>query len=119
MRIQMVDDVIAYVLKSDQFKAVIEAEKAFETPAHQALIKTYQKARDAYQETKKYGTHHPDLKPTQQAFQKAKTALFEQPFMKTYLTAYQALQTELDAFSNELAKTISSQISIGHLNVRL
>ncbi len=119
LRIQLVDDVIAYFLKSDAFQAVIDAEKAFEQPDHQRLIQTYQTAQQAYQETKKYGSHHPDLKATQHAFQKAKAELFGQPFMKTYLKAYQTLQTELDGFSNDLAKTISSQISIGHLNVRL
>lgn len=119
LRIQMVDDVIDYFLNSDALKAVVEAEKAFDIPAHDTLIKTYQSARDAYSESKKYGSHHPDLAATKKAFQAAKTALFEEPFMKTYLAAYHTLQTELDALSNDLAKTISSQISIGHLNVRL
>lgn len=119
LKIQLVDDVIDYFLNSDAFKAVQETEKAFSIPDHQALIETYQKAQDAYQETKKYGAHHPDLIPSKKAFQEAKTALFEQPFMKAYLTAYQTLQTELDAFTQALAQTVSRQISIGNLNVRL
>lgn len=119
LRIQLVDEVIAYFLNSDAFQAVINAEKAFEQPHHQQLIETYQAARSAYHATKKYGAHHPDLKSTQQAFQTAKAELFGQAFMQTYLKAYQTLQTELDGLSNDLAKTISSQISIGHLNVRL
>ncbi len=119
LRIQMVDDVIEYFLKSDAFQAVKSTEAAFDQPAHKRLLDAYNTAKETYMETKKYGRHHPDLPAAQKAFQAAKSTLFDAPFMKAYLAAYQTLQTELDAFSQALAKTISPQISLGNLNVRL
>lgn len=119
LRIQMVDQVIEYFLKSDAFQAVKSTEAAFDEPEHKRLLDAYNSAKETYLEAKKYGRHHPDLPAAQKAFQAAKSALYEAPFMKAYLSAYQTLQTELDAFSQALAKTISTQISLGHLNVRL
>ncbi|GEM_PF-1952471 len=118
-RIKMIDDVIEYFVDSAPLLRVKEAEKAFTDSVNKALLDAYRHAQSEYQETRKYGRHHPDLKATQKAFQTAKAELYSQPFMQEYLAAYQALQTELDALSSALASSISPQISMGHLNVRL
>lgn len=118
-RIKMIDDVIEYFVKSALLSRVKEAEKAFADPVNKALLDGYRQAQSEYQETRKYGRHHPDLKTTQKTFQTAKAKLYSQPFMQEYLAAYQALQTELDALSSALASSISPQISMGHYNVRL
>ena len=104
---------IKAVQDSPPYIKLKEAHKVITTdPALQAKIAAFNDAKTIYENTKKYGKHHPNLRAAQLELQRSKQALFMCPEIQTYKKYETQLQAHLDSIATKLGKTVSSTISI-------
>ncbi len=109
--LEKVYDVVDEMKNSDAYKRLMELKQLMEqSPEVQAKAALFQKQYERYEEVKRYGKFHPDLKTTQKVFQEAKIALYEDLFVSEYKQLEQTIQKELDTISKTIATTISHKI---------
>lgn len=113
--INLTEETIESFKKSSLFKNVKMAEEALKDEQVKLLLETYKEWQDTYLEAKKYGSYHPDLKAIQVSYQTAKIQLYSHPLIVEYFEHYHAFQALIDTFTQDLAKTISAQVKIGHI----
>lgn len=76
----------------------------------QELMIEFNKQQTRYQETIKYGKHHPDLKKVQKEFSRSKDLLYNNEVVKEYKRLENEIQSKLNAISKELALSVSEKI---------
>lgn len=113
--LNLTDQTIEEFKSSHAYLAVKKAQSNLHDEEVTQLSHAFKKIQEKYLEVKKYGRYHPDLADVQKAYQAAKIALYTHPVMSAYQTAYQQFQTELDAFTQQCATTISEHIKLGHI----
>lgn len=96
---------------STEYKRLLELKTVMEEdPLIIQLVEEFRKWNTTYEDVRKYGKYHPDLKRTQIAFSNAKKALYEHPVVAEYKRLEQNLQQLLDHISSAIATSISTKI---------
>lgn len=103
--------VIDEIKQSEDYIRLQELHQIIETDSHIIkLIESFNKYKEKYQEVKKYGKYHPDLKQVQAQFAKSKTELYENEIIKEYKELEKRIQQTLDQISTDIANAISNKI---------
>ncbi len=111
--IYYIDNVIKEIEEHDAYKALLTKRDTLESNADvQALIQTFKAKESAYNDIKKYGKHHPDLKTVRREFQQAKQTLFEHEDVRIYKTLERTIQAILDDIVIQIQETISPRVGI-------
>ena len=96
---------------SVSYKRLLELHDIVENNGDiKVLVERFKKANAQYDEVKKYGGYHPDLKNVQRGFSEAKKTLYEHPIVAEYKQLEQLLQKQLDHISATIATSISTKI---------
>lgn len=104
-------DLVDEIKDTEEYKRLLELKTLIETdPALQELVLQYQKTSEKYEDVKKYGTHHPDLKRVQATFSKQKQILYTHPVVREYKSLEKQIQSTLDLISKTVATSISTKI---------
>ena len=74
------------------------------------LSQVFKKVEDKYNEAKKYGKYHPDLKKLKLQLQEMKVKLYTNELVQEYKTLESKLQSKLDEISTHIANAISKQV---------
>jgi len=74
------------------------------------LIEQFNDSKIKYDEVRKYGKYHPDLKTVKKQFQVDKVNLFSHEHIKAYKAAEKSLQAFLDEVAYRLGKTVSDSV---------
>jgi cell fate (sporulation/competence/biofilm development) regulator YlbF (YheA/YmcA/DUF963 family) len=109
--LEATENLIAELLDSSLYKTLETAHVTL----HQAkdlepLIERYTHDKSRFDEARRFGQHHPDLKAIKAAFQASKTALFNDVRVQTYLSAHSALQAFLSTLATRLGESVSKSI---------
>lgn len=111
--INYIDNVIKEIEEHDAYKALLTKQKMLDNNTEvMALIHTFKEKEAAYNDVKKYGQHHPDLKTVRRAFQQAKQTLFEHDDVQTYKMLEKTIQSILDDIVIQIQETISPRVGI-------
>lgn len=104
-------DLVDEIKQKNEYQRLIELQQVIQSdPILQDLITQFQKASTTYDDVKKYGSHHPDLKRVQALFAEKKQTLYSHPVVREYKTLEKQLQRTLDHISATLASSISPKI---------
>lgn len=104
-------DLVDEMKGTKEYKRLLELKQVIATDSSlQELITQFHKASTKYDEVKKYGTHHPDLKRVQATFSKQKQTLYTHPVVREYKQLEKAIQSKLDLISKTVATSISTKI---------
>jgi cell fate (sporulation/competence/biofilm development) regulator YlbF (YheA/YmcA/DUF963 family) len=74
------------------------------------LSQGFKKIEEKYNEAKKYGKYHPDLKKLKLQLQEMKVKLYTNKTVEEYKTLESKLQSQLDEISTHIANAISKQV---------
>lgn len=117
-----IDNVIREIEHHDAYKALLSKREMLDNNNDvKTLVQTFKDKEAAYNDVKKYGQHHPDLKAVRRDFQQAKQALFENSDVQTYKTLEKTIQTILDDIVIQIQEAISPRVSIKtetHVNIK-
>ena len=104
-------DLVDEIKEQPTFKRLMELQQQLdENEQLQQLITAFQKTNIKYEEVRKYGKYHPDLKDVQKQFQQAKSNLYSHPLIVEYKQLEQQIQKQLDTISKTIATSISNKI---------
>jgi len=104
---QLVDE----IKNENAYKRLLDLKQIIATDTGlQHLISEFQTANKKYEETRKYGKHHPDLKRVQASFAKHKKILYTHPVVSEYKQLEKLVQSNLDIISKTIATSISSKM---------
>ncbi|MFW6319076.1 MAG: YlbF family regulator [Bacillota bacterium] len=111
--INYIDNVIKEIEQHNAYQALLIKQRALDNNKEvMALIEAFKETETAYNEVKKYGQHHPDLKTVRRAFQQAKQTLFEHEDVRTYKTLEKTIQSILDDIVIQIQETISPRVGV-------
>jgi len=104
-------DLIEEIKAQDNYKRLVALNEQIATSEEiQRLVAAFRTTSERYEESKKYGTYHPDLKRDQLAFSEAKQNLYTHPVVMEYKRLEKDLQRQLDEISTTIATSISPKI---------
>ncbi len=97
------------LMDADERLAVDKAYRQIEDdPESNERLKTYIKAKKAYEKAKKYGKHYPGYKETAQAFSEAKRVLQTHEHYKAYMQRLNALNEKLKRLQDGIQEILDS-----------
>lgn len=109
--IEATEKLIEALLESEAFTTLKKAHVTLhQATALEPLMATYQNDKARFDEARRFGEHHPDLKAIKSAFQDSKTRLFSDPRVQQYLTAHSNYQTLLSTIAARLGESVSKSI---------
>lgn len=109
--IEATENLIEALLASAAFKTLKEAHVTLHRANDlEPLMAAYQKDKTRFDEARRFGIHHPDLKAIKTAYQKSKTVLFNDPRVQQYLEAHSTLQSLLSQLAHRLGESVSKSI---------
>lgn len=112
-QINKVYELIDDIKQSDVYLQLVDLNMTIKESAEiQEKQRLFLKLRDKYEDVKKYGKYHPDLKRIQHEFSIAKEALYNIDEVKRYKQNEKELQKVLDQISIELGQSVSSLIPV-------
>lgn len=104
-------DLVDEIKGTTEYKRLLELDAVLKTdPNLIALIESFQKVKEKYEETSKYGKYHPDLKGVQLELATIKEEVYTNAIIKEYKQLEKDLQNRLDKISKEIANCVSSKI---------
>lgn len=99
------------IKNSNEYQKLIKLKKIIDTDQDiKTLISDFNKIKIKYEEVRKYGKYHPNLKDVQLQLQAIKEQVFEHPVIKEYKQLEKHLQKVLDQVSKEIATSVSNNI---------
>ena len=110
--LQKTYDLVDEIKALEVYKELLKLNKIInedQTILH--LVEAFNKQKNKYEEAKKYGKYHPDLKQIQLNLQVAKENLYNNDIIVSYKKCEKEIQSLLNNISKELATTISSKIN--------
>jgi len=109
--IESVYELVDEIKSKEAYKRLLELRKVVDNDSEiSVLIEQFQHWNTTYDELKKYGKYHPDLKRVQQSFTTAKIALYEHPIVAEYKRLENELQQELNRISASIASSVTTKI---------
>ena len=109
--LKIADLVILEIQQMPEYKRWIDTNRLIELDKDiQSLMSAFNQSKSRYEEAKKYGEYHPNLKQYRSQYQKAKTALFSHPTVIEHKNAEKAVQSVLLTLSKNIATSVSTRV---------
>ncbi len=106
-------DLLDEIKSTPAYQGLLTLNKQINADEHvKQLITLFKTSEAKYNDAKRYGKHHPDLKQYKAEFQKASYELFRHPLVKQYKVYERELNTLLETIASELAAIVSPRLSV-------
>ncbi len=100
--------IVAEIKASDEYQKALALLESMKTKAHlSAKVQAFTKAKTAYEETARFGKHHPDLPQRAEDLIRAKTVLHNEATYQEYLQAIAAINGRLADFSERITAVLA------------
>ena len=104
-------DVVDEIKSSKEYQRLVYLSRYInENEDIQSLIKAFKKAETKYNDAKKYGKYHPDLKKIKEDLQVAKVNLYTNDIVEELKTLEGNIQKQLDNVAKSIATSISKKV---------
>ncbi|SFX45401.1 Cell fate regulator YlbF, YheA/YmcA/DUF963 family (controls sporulation, competence, biofilm development) [Thermoactinomyces sp. DSM 45891] len=106
-------DLADEINKSHEVQCYLNSQAELQEDAEaQKLIREFQKQKELYEETKRFGIFHPNYHEAKQKIEEVQTQLRNNLVIRQFLEAEERLDQLLYQISSTIAKSVSHQIHI-------